>query len=66
MEELGELIDSPEPDEFGVFENSEALVRYAEGRVKTQKMEPPAEPPDSIVDELAGLADQPNQPVVAR
>jgi hypothetical protein len=39
-EELGELIDSLEPHEGRVFDSFEALVRYAEGRVKTQKMEP--------------------------
>lgn len=42
MEELAELIDSLEPDEAGVFESFEALVRYVEGRVKTQKMQPPS------------------------
>ena len=42
MEELVELIDSIEPYEVGVFDSFEALVRYAEGRVKNQKMELPS------------------------
>jgi hypothetical protein len=42
MEELVELIDSLEPSEVGVFDSFEALVRYAEGRVKNQKMELPS------------------------
>jgi hypothetical protein len=47
MEELVELIDSLEPYEVGVFGSFEALVRHAEGRVKTRKMEPPAPCPVS-------------------